>query len=444
MSESQGKLKLFDLVSIGVGSIIGAGIFSMLMMGVSMTGRSIALALAFAMLVVFMQGIKSLFLSSMFALEGGAYAQQALVLPPIFTGTTAITYVISNASMSVFGISIAAYLTQLIPSLAPFQKPMAVLIVTLFFFVAYQGAGWLAKVQNVMTVCMYLALGLFIIFGLMHPADAEAAATPYFAAGPVGFLMATAIMSFACNGGMNLINLAGMTENPRKNIPLGFLLAEIVCTIIYFLLGFVAGKIVPMSQAATSTLGTVAQQVMPSGLYIFFVVGGAIFALATSLLGGISAMSAPIVASAEDGWLPAALAKKTKSGAPWAAMLLMYLISVVPILGGFSLDSIVSFILVPGMFVNVVSLFLTFRIPKRFPKEWDACALKVPYWFFCLLIVLSMAASLITAIFSMMSQTTAGIIGNIALTIFLFAFSFWRLKSGKVELKSVEGIRGEQ
>ena len=104
---SQNKLKLFDLVSIGVGSIIGAGIFSMLMMGLSMTGRSIALALAFAMLVVFLQGIKSLFLSSMFALEGGMYAQQALILPPIFTGTTAITYVVSNMSMSVFGISIA-------------------------------------------------------------------------------------------------------------------------------------------------------------------------------------------------------------------------------------------------------------------------------------------------------------------------------------------------
>lgn len=43
---SQNKLKLFDLVSIGVGSIIGAGIFSMLMMGLSMTGRSIEIGRA--------------------------------------------------------------------------------------------------------------------------------------------------------------------------------------------------------------------------------------------------------------------------------------------------------------------------------------------------------------------------------------------------------------
>lgn len=438
MSESQGKLKLFDLVSIGVGSIIGAGIFSMLMMGLSMTGRSIAVALAFAMLVVFLQSIKSLFLSSMFALEGGAYAQQALVLPPIFTGTTAIIYVISNASMSVFGISIAQYLSQLIPALAPFQTVLGILIVTLAFLLTYKGAGALAKVQNLMAVCMYAALALFVIFGLMQGGTAEAMATPYFAGGPLGFLMATAIMSFACNGGVNVVNLAGSAENPRRNIPLAFLLAELIATVIYFFLGHVAGRVVPMTEAATSTMGTVAQQVMPHGVYVFFVVGGAIFALATSLLGGLASMSAPIVAGAEDGWLPAVLARRSKNGSPYAALLLMYAITVIPVIGNFSLDTIVSFILVPGAFVNVASLILSFRIPQRFPKEWNNCSLKCPYWFYCLLIVLSMVASLITAIFSMMSQTMAGIIGNIGMTIFLFAYSYLRLKSGKVELKSIQ------
>ena len=246
---SQNKLKLFDLVSIGVGSIIGAGIFSMLMMGLSMTGRSIALALAFAMLVVFLQGIKSLFLSSMFALEGGMYAQQALILPPIFTGTTAITYVVSNMSMSVFGISIAQYLSQLIPALAPYQTPLGILIVTLAFLLTYKGAGALAKVQNLMAVCRYVALALFVFFGLKQGGTAEVMAAPYFAAGPMGFLMATAIMSFACNGGVNIMNLAGSAENPRRNIPLAFLLAEVICTVIYFLLGHVAGRVVPMGTA---------------------------------------------------------------------------------------------------------------------------------------------------------------------------------------------------
>ena len=59
-----------------------------------------------------------------------------------------------------------------------------------------------------------------------------------------------------------------------------------------------------------------------------------------------------------------------------------------------------------------------------------------------LLLVLSMVASLITAIFSMLSQDLTGILGNLAMTVFLFGFSFWRLKSGKVELKSIQSVTG--
>ena len=63
MEQTKGKLKLFDLISIGVGSVVGAGIFSMLMSGMAMTGRSIALALVGAMLITLLQQVRSIFLS---------------------------------------------------------------------------------------------------------------------------------------------------------------------------------------------------------------------------------------------------------------------------------------------------------------------------------------------------------------------------------------------
>ena len=124
--KAKGKLKLFDLISIGVGSVIGAGIFSMLMSGMAMTGRSISLALVGAMVVTMLQQVRSIFMSSMFALDGGMYSQQALILPPVFTGITVICFVFSNFSFSVYGISISQYLVQLIPALAPFQRVLGV------------------------------------------------------------------------------------------------------------------------------------------------------------------------------------------------------------------------------------------------------------------------------------------------------------------------------
>lgn len=443
MEQTKGKLKLFDLISIGVGSVVGAGIFSMLMSGMAMTGRSIALALVGAMLITMLQQVRSIFMSSMFALDGGMYAQQALILPPVFTGMTAIVFVFSNFSFSVFGISIAQYLAQLLPALAPYQSILGVIILTAFFLVTIKGTGFLAKIQNVLAVCMYVALALFIVFGLIRGGNAEAAATPYFAAGPMGFLMAVAIMSFTCNGASNVINLSADTVNPKRNIPLGVLLSAGICALIYFLLGFVASNVVPFADAGTATLGSVAQQIMPKGLYIFFVIGGAIFALATSLLGGIAAISAPIVAGAEDGWLPKSWAKRTKTGYPWVVMLVMYMIAVVPAAFNFSLDTIVSFILVPGMLLNVVTICLSFKLPKKYPDAWAKCGLRCPYWLYCVLLVLSMIASLVTAVFSLLGLDMIGLLGNLLLTLFLFGFSFWRVKSGKVQLHSIEGVKAE-
>lgn len=46
------KLNLFDLTSLGVGTIIGAGIFSMLGYGIAYTGRGIVVTLFLSMLLV--------------------------------------------------------------------------------------------------------------------------------------------------------------------------------------------------------------------------------------------------------------------------------------------------------------------------------------------------------------------------------------------------------
>lgn len=444
MEQTKGKLKLFDLISIGVGSVIGAGIFSMLMSGMAMTGRSIALALTGAMVITILQQVRSIFMSSMFALDGGMYAQQALILPKIFTGITVICFVLSNFSFTIFGISIAQYICQLFPAAVPFQRVIAISVLTLFFLITVKGTGFLANIQNVMAVCMYCALALFIIMGLLK-GDAAALAehTPYFAAGPMGFLMAVAIMSFTCNGATNVINLSADTENPKRNIPLGVLLSAGICALIYFLLGYVSSNVIPFSEASASTLGAVAQKIMPHAMYVFFVIGGAVFALATSLLGGIAAISAPIVAGAEDGWLPGVIAKRSKKGYPYVVMIVMYLVAAIPAIFNLTLDTIVSFILVPGMIVNVITICLSFQLPKNYPDAWERSNLRCPYWLYCGLLILSMAASLITAVFSLLGLDLAGVLGNLILTLFLFGFSAWRLKSGKVEMHSIETVKSK-
>ena len=83
------KLNVFDLTSIGVGTIIGAGVFSMLGYGIAYTGRGIVLALFLAMALVILQSIRYPILANVFELDGGMYALDALTCPRVCAGFTA-------------------------------------------------------------------------------------------------------------------------------------------------------------------------------------------------------------------------------------------------------------------------------------------------------------------------------------------------------------------
>ena len=66
--------------------------------------------------------------------------------------------------------------------------------------------------------------------------------------------------------------------------------------------------------------------------------------------------------------------------------------------------------------------------------------MKCPYPVFVFLVVLSILGSLVTAYFSVAGTDTFTIIGNIILTIVMFVYAALRVKSGKIQLKSIEGI----
>lgn len=76
----QKKLALFDLVALGVGAVIGSGIFAMIGMGISMTGRSVNLALVMGIVFITLMMVPSIYVSSVIPLEGGNYTQAAVLM----------------------------------------------------------------------------------------------------------------------------------------------------------------------------------------------------------------------------------------------------------------------------------------------------------------------------------------------------------------------------
>ena len=432
------SIGVFSLISIGVGSMIGAGIFSTMGSGITLAGRSLTIAIVIAALLVFLQCFTEFALTSAFSLPGGTYAVNALTLPKFFVGVTAINYILANFGRSVMGLTMASFLAELIPALADYQTLVAFLLITMFFLVSIPGTQFLTKVQNVMTICMYAALGLFIVYGFLFADPQAYAGEPFMAKGVSGVFAAAAVLSWSCHGAQNITSIIDDVDDGNKKVPKAFLLTFLVGGAIYVLLAFACTHAMPYAEVAGQNMGYVAQKIMPTGLYLFFTIGGALFALGTTMLGAISAMKWPIYASAEDGWLPPVFTKKTQKGFPWVVMLMMYLVAVLPVVGGFSLNSIVSLILVPGNIANIVRVFYSWNIPEKYPNTWKKNTLHMSAGVYRVMLVFSLIASATLAYFGLRNQSTSGMIGNLLMTAGLIIYSYLRYRSGKVHFKALE------
>ena len=248
------------------------------------------------------------------------------------------------------------------------------------------------------------------------------------------FVMAIAMMSFTCDGISNIINMAQVADKPKKNIPLAWLIASAACALIYCLLGFVGSRLGSYETVAYANLGDLAQKVLPAGLFLFFIIGGAMASLSTALLGGVTGYAPLIQGIAQDGWLPKSLMDKKK------VMLVMWVGAILPVLGGFSLDNIVAMIMVPGMVLGVIVNLRAMKLPEQYPEEWANTGLNISAGMYRLMMWVSIVASLLTGVFSLMSLTVPLMIGTVFATAFIFWYSNYCLKSGKVNITSTQDL----
>ena len=430
------KLNLFDLISIGVGCIVGSGVFALMGVGIAYTGRGIVLALFLAMALCVLQSIAFPLLTRIFEVDGGEYAINSLVMPKMCSGFAVGRDILFRAgSLAVTAIAVVQCLEKLFPSISAYGKLVAFLVLTLAFLCAVVGDKFAAGVQNIMCICMYLALGIFVVYGVMKMDTAAYSGDPMLPNGLKGLISAIALMSYTCNGFQYVINMGKSAANPRKNIPLAFCLSALVGAAIYALIGFAATHTHSYGEIAGMNLGGVAQMIMPNGLYMFFLIGGALFALCTSLLGAIVSGYRPLIASAKDGWLPGVLTKTTKKGAPYV-LVLLYLLGAVPIFLGMDLGDVATICLFPGAITKVLANIYAMSVPSRFEKSWKKSGLKISVGLYRFVLVVSSVAAVVLGVFYFISNDLK--VAMLAVTAGIFVYGFLVDRFGNIHIQVKE------
>ena len=337
-AELKRALGLFDATAISIGAIIGAGIFVVTGIVAGLAGPSVVVSIVVAGVIASFTALSFAQLSAYMPKEGGGYQYTYRMVSPYAGFLAGWMWIFSNLFVgAAVSLGFANYLVALVPALSENAvNAVAVAFCLLFTFLNYVSVRQSAIVNNVLVVSKILILVFFIALGLGFVNFRNF--SPFVPYGFLGVLKGTSLIFFAYFGYARITILAEEVKDASRTIPRAIILALVLSTVLYALIGFVAVGLVgsnSLSQSASPLADAIG--VTGNSTAVFVVSLGAIIATASVLLMTILGVSRMTFAMARNGQLPTFLSQiHPKFQTPHYAVLITGILSSVLVFGGFS------------------------------------------------------------------------------------------------------------
>jgi APA family basic amino acid/polyamine antiporter len=368
-------LNLLDATSVGIGAIIGAGIFVVLGIAIGYAGPAIIISIIVAGVVASFTAFSFAELGSAIPKEGGAY-QFAFELISPFAGFLVgclwlFAQIVAGAAIS---LGFASYLVAIFPTFS--LKAVAVAIALILTGVNLIGIKQSATVNNILVIIKVAILCVFIGFGIFQVNPQNFA--QFSPNGLFGILQGAGFIFFAYLGFGRIAALGEEVKNPEKNLPLSILIALTVSIVIYLFAGLTATGLQDYRILAQSGSPIAdAAKTMGNFTIVAAVSFGALIAIVGVLLTNLIGLSRVAFAMARNGQLPKSIAKvSSRFGTPYIAVLAM---SALLIVIAFALDlkqavAITSFALLS---THLIVNFSAIRLRKKMPSS---AKFRVPFY----------------------------------------------------------------
>lgn len=371
-------LGLTDVLGIAIGQIIGAGVMSLTGIGIQMTGSGITPAFILSAVITLLTMFPIAILGSTLPTTGGMYQYTSRLLSPKTGIFWLMLFMFLQITLSLYALSFAQYLEGLFPGVP--VRTVAFLLLTILFIVNIIGIKSASIIGNLMVITLIVALSCFIIFGMPHIHFGVFNSSSMFPDGFTGFFTAVGLVSFATGGAQVVAELGGEMKNPKRDIPIVIIVATIFVGILYAFIGSIAVGVLPIPEVAGRPLTSVAKEILPVPIFIFFMIGGAMFALATTLNSTFTWVTKSLLIAIHDGYLPKALGHVNKRfGTPHWLLLIFYIIGELPIVTGMSLNVVAQLGTGISLIVFAFPALAVTQLPKKYPEAYKQSPFKVPY-----------------------------------------------------------------
>jgi basic amino acid/polyamine antiporter, APA family len=325
------NLTAFDLAALGIGSVVGTGIFVATGQGAQLAGPGILLSFIIAAVTCGFCALTYSELACMFPVAGSTYSYSYVafgeVIAWIIGWDLMLEYLVAASAVASgwsttfigliegWGIHLPkAFLTppittvngKIVASGGIVDVP-AILITLAITWVLYIGIRESAKINNIIVGVKVLVIVLFVVLGITHVNLANM--RPLMPFGWKGVMAGAAIIFFAYIGFDAVSTAAEETKNPKKDVPLGLMLCLGVVIVLYVTVAFTLTGIVPFKQIDVGNALPAALARIGIQWGGALVATGAIIGMISTLLVTLYGQIRIFMVMARDGLLPATFSK---------------------------------------------------------------------------------------------------------------------------------------
>jgi APA family basic amino acid/polyamine antiporter len=327
-----------DLIFMGIGAIVGTGIFVLTGTGALTAGPALTISFIVAAIACGFAAMCYAEFASTVPIAGSIYTYSYAVLGELVawmigwdllleyglaTSTVAVGWSgYFQSLLSGFGITVPVAFSAapgVLPGVHTYMNLPALCIMLVLTAMLSWGVRESARINNIMVAIKMIVVLLFIAVGFKHVAPANW--HPFAPFGASGIMSAAALVFFAFIGFDAVTSAAEEVKRPERDLPIGIIGSLAICTVLYVIVAAIMTGIVPFKMfEGIDHPVSLALQHAGENWFAGWVDLGAILGMTTVILVMAYGQTRIIFAMSRDGLLPARLSTvHPKFGTPFFA-----------------------------------------------------------------------------------------------------------------------------
>lgn len=422
------KIGLGGALLMGIGCIIGSGIFGTLPTVANQYGPGVVWALIGAAVVVILRAISVMYVSAALPSSAAQFMWAEKLIHPVAGAFISISTVLMPTMVSLFGVLFAMYLQPLFPDANINATAAAVILLLVFTAIAWFGNKTTVSINNIMVVMLIVAIFLYIVLGIPHIDASNVTFGEIVKPGIALSSLAAAVgvLTSSLSGASSVAQIADDVKNPGRTVPLALVFCPAIVAVVYILMAIITIGVVPYAQV--KSLADVAGEFMSPGLVTFFVVGGPLCGIITSLVPVALACVALFDYSARAKVFPEFMSRKNKHGIAYPSLFIVMAIAIGICATGATFGvvmTIFSFCNTLAELPNTIAPIFAYR---KYPKSCDNSSIKMRSKIAYAFAVITFVICVYLCVQMARTLSAQAVIGIFSVYIIGFIYFFIRVK----------------